>query len=210
MRLIPIGTLAGLVALAACAPDQITRSADDADARRVIVPACVEFGPPPALLTGWGAPVGTPPGTVLFVESGIPVSIHRFLLGGVWYYGGVRIENPPAPGVGVGQTARLNNAGLGFDFTGVGFPVSYVTFEWLDWGGDENLQVNGSGIYVGEFETAPAVLGGQPLTPAVAFSWVINQERGTMQIGPSPVGAPVNWVRIGGQELWIDRVCAHP
>ena len=198
-------------ALAACAaPDGITRSADDAEARLAPAPtpACVEFGPPPPFGATWGSGVGTPPGTVIFVESGIPVTIRQFLSGGVWFYGGTRIEFPPPPGVGVGQTARINNVNLDFDFTGLPFPVKTVTFEWLDIGGVENLRVDGSGVWVGELNAPPAALGGQPIVSVVTIALGGSNDQGKMQIGGA--GVPVKRVWVGGQELWIDRVCANP
>ena len=209
----PLRTLAfvsAAAALAACAaPDEITRSAADAEPRRVVSPVCVDFEPP--LFGAWGplAGGGTPPGTVIFVSNGVSVTIHRFWNGGAWTYGGAAIGGQPVFGVGSGATMHMNHANVGFDFTGLAFPVRFVTFDWHDLGGDENLVVNGSPLYFGEFELAPA-LGGEPLSSVVNFSWAPNQEVAQMTIGPSPAGVPVSRVVIGGQELWIDNVCAYP
>lgn len=164
---------------------------------------CVEFNVP-AFGTVYGAPVATPPGAVVFVENAVPVSVHWFLDGGGgWQYNLARIEFPPVA-FGVGQVARSNNINLGFSFGGVGFPVKTVTLEWLDLGGVENLSVNGSAIFVGELDTPPAVLGGAAVTSA----WVAvpGGQRGRLRIS----GAQIGRLMVGGQELWIDRVCAHP
>jgi hypothetical protein len=153
----------------------------------------------------FGSPVGTPIGAVVWTENGIPVSVQRFLqITGAWSYGSLRIEN--APGVftlAAGKTGHANNINVGFDFTGVGFPVKKVTFNWLNLGGTENLSVNGSPIWVGQLSAPPAFLGGA----AVGSVWgvVAGGKQGT-----TTLTGPITKILVGGQEEWLDNVCAYP
>src|SRR5215216_2637748 len=87
---------------------------------------------PPPLGALWGAPTATPPGTVVFVENGVQVSVNQFFNPGP-FYGFMRIEFPPVA-FGARQTARANNVNIGFDYSAVGFVVKAVRFEWLDLG----------------------------------------------------------------------------
>ncbi|HEX8695017.1 MAG TPA: hypothetical protein VF746_21580 [Longimicrobium sp.] len=190
------------LALAACAEDPAGLSPDDAQVRRVVVPACVEFGPPPALGTVYGAPVATPINAVVFVENGVRVSVHRFFTAGGAFYNLMRIENAFG-GFGAGQIARANNINIGFDYTGVGFAVNAVRLEWRDAGGVENLQVNASGTFIGELDTPPAALGGVGVSSS-SFA-IPGGDQGT-----TTLTGPVSRFRVGGQEFWIDRVCAFP
>lgn len=193
------------LAAAACAEAPTAAVAPDAEPRLAVGPACVEFGPPPALGTVYGSPVGTIPQTNVFAQSGINVFTDRFRLGGgMTAYGMMRIENAFG-GFGFGQIARANNINIGFDFSGVGFQVNTVKFEWRDQGGFENLIVNG-GAFIGELDTPPPGLGGVAIASA-SFAFP-GGDQGTTTL--TAVSAPVQWFQVGGQELWIDRVCAWP
>lgn len=166
--------------------------------------ACVDFGPPPAASTQYGSPVGHTPGTiVLTTPDGIRMSVQNFrwLSGGTFNSG--RIEMPPVP-FGAGQTLRSNNLNFEFDFTTLGFAVSRVKFEYLDLGGYENLDVNGQPvpIYAGEFAAAPSPIGGANV--AVTATTVPGGKRGTVTLTGN-----IQRIRIGGQELWLDNVCAE-
>ena len=195
-------------AVAACGPnDQPVTGATAAAPRPALAapaPVCVRFNVP-ALGALFGAPVGTPIGAVVFVENAIPVSVDRFLqVTGAWTYNWMRIEN--APGVftlAAGKTGHTNNINAGFDFTGVGFPVNKVTFHWLNLGGYENLSVNGSPIFVGQLSVPPPVLGGA----AVATAWapVAGGKQGT-----TTLTGPITKILVGGQEEWLDDICAYP
>lgn len=200
--------LAFAAAVAACGPnDQPVTGATTAAPRLAAAlpaPVCVRFNVP-ALGAVFGAPVGTPIGAVVFVENAIPVSAQRFLqVTGAWSYNSMRIEN--APGVfalAAGKTDHTNNINAGFDFTGVGFPVNKVTFHWLNLGGYENLSVNGSPIFVGQLSAPPAFLGGA----AVGTVWgaVVGGKQGT-----TTLTGPITKILVGGQEEWLDDICAYP
>ena len=198
-----------LVLAAACgeAPTEAI-SPDGAAPRAVVVPACVEFGPPPPIGASWGGPFGTIPLNTIFVENGVRVYTNRFFFpGGGTAYNVARIE-ASFGGFGSGpQIMRSNNINIGFDYATVGFVPTTVRFIWLDLGGFENLRVNGSAPFIGELDTPPAVLGGVNVA-SVSFA-VPGGDRGTTTL-TAPAGGAIKSFEVGGQEFWIDRVCAWP
>ena len=200
LSLAPLAALA----LAACADGPAaTLTPEGTEPRLAVVPACVEFGPPPPSGTIYGSTVGTPPGAVVFVENGVRVSVNKFFHpGGATSYFAARIEPAPA-GFGVGQVIRSNNINIGFDYSMVGFVPHLVRFEWRDLGGHENLIVNGAGPFIGELDTPPPAMGG--VSVASSSSLIPGGDQGTTWLQ----GA-VGKFQVGGQEFWIDRVCAWP
>lgn len=165
--------------------------------------ACVTFGPPPAFGTTY-APPAYGNGSLALTENGIPVRVYNFRLStGPFIFNKAYIDNAPFP-FGSGQSIRTNNINLQFDFTGLPFKVRRVKLAFLDLGGYENLSVNGSNLYVGELTAAPAVLNGvgvsvsaSPLPPPLGG-----------KTGSVVLTGNVQTLRIGGQEFWIDEVCA--
>lgn len=199
----PLAALA--LALAACAdgggPTGV--SADGAGPSAALVPACVEFNVPP-LGAVLGSPAGHVPGQGVFVENGIKVSVHKF----GWIGGGSafnRADIVPAPaGFGAGKVAWVNNINLGFDFSGLSFVPTTVKFEWRDLGGYENLRVNSSGLYIGELTAAPSPFGG--VNVAHAWGFIPGGKQGSTSLS----GGPVKGLIVGGQEFYLDNVCAYP
>ena len=105
-----------------------------------------------------------------------------------------------------GQSLWMTNINMLFDFRNIGFTVKRVKLNYLDLGGYENLAVNGSGIYRGQIAAAPAVIGfanvsvtSFPTPPPV------SGRTGTITI----TGPQITSFLIGGQEFWIDNVCAE-
>jgi hypothetical protein len=98
---------------------------------------------------------------------------------------------------------RTNNINLEFDFSGVGFTPSAVRFEFLDLGGFENISVNDSAIFAGELASAPNPIGGVDIS--VSTTPVAGDRKGVVIL----TGA-VQKLKVGGQEFWIDNVCARP
>ncbi|HET7464730.1 MAG TPA: hypothetical protein VFJ82_26040 [Longimicrobium sp.] len=202
-------TLLAAAALAACSPEQALtgpgRSPAAPDANHVGA-NCVNFGIPP-LGSTFGPP--TPPGTTVWVENGIPVSVNTFLQStGAWSYGVLTTELAPASfTLAAGKTGHTNNINTGYDFTGLGFAVTFVKFHARQIGGYDNLSVNGSPIFVGPLPTHPAALGGV----AIASAWVgiPGGVQGTVTLTGS-AATPITKLLVGGQELWLDTICAYP
>lgn len=184
---------------AACSEGTPTESAaPPAGPSAVAVPpvACVGFGPAPAAWTVWGVPAGHVPGSLVHTESSINVTTERFAtLPAGWTFDHARVEPAAAIGWGTANTVRLRNISLGFDFMAFGGWVpQHVRFRFRKLGGYENLAINGA-LYVGNITGAPPVLGGANVV--VGPGWV-------------DITGPVNSLLIGGQEFWIDDVCAAP
>jgi hypothetical protein len=169
-------------------------------------PVCVSFEPPAFVLgTTYGAPVGQVSGDLAFVSNGISGFVYKFnQVGGGTTFNRAFINVAPVS-FSPGQSLRTNNINLQFDFSGVGFRVKKVTLSYLDLGGYENLAVNGSSVYVGELTSAPATLGG--VSVGVTSTPVPPPTLGKM--GTVTLKGPVATLRIGGQEFWIDSVCAQ-
>jgi hypothetical protein len=177
------------IALAGCGPKKVV---------------CLDFEPPLALGTQYGAPVGQAPGDVAFTTNGVPVSVWDFVFtNGGGTFNLAQVDMAPVS-FGIGQSIRLNNMNMELDFSGVGFQVSEVTVEFLDLGGFENLSVNGnpSPPFAGEFSAAPNPIGGIGLV--VSTTPVTGGTQGTLTLT-----GQVNTLRIGGQEFWVDNVCAR-
>jgi len=165
---------------------------------------CVTFEPPLTLGSTYGAPAGHSSGDLAFVSNGIRAYVYNFnLLSSGTAFNRAFIDFAPVA-FSPGQSLRTNNINLLFDFSKLGFIVSKVTFSYLDLGGYENLAVNGSG-YVGELTSAPPALGGASVTVTnIAVPPPMSGKRGTVTLK-----GPVRSLLIGGQELWIDSVCAQ-
>lgn len=209
-------TLASLllaVTAAACS-DGATPIAPDAEPAKIAAaatPACVDFEPPLAAGTVWGASAGQAPLTLVHAENGIRVYTERFsLAGGGFAYRDARIGLPPFV-FSSGQAARTLHIDLIFDFTGIGFTPSFYTFDYYDPTGPaqyENLKVNGSPVFIGELNAPPASLAGVPISFAAGpFPAPPSGDWARVRLGPGPF---VSRLQVGGQDLWVDHVCAYP
>jgi hypothetical protein len=169
-------------------------------------PVCIRFEPPDFPFgTTYGRPVGDVSGDLVFTFNLIDAYVYdfnRLPAGTTFNY--AFITNAPIA-FSPGQSLRINNINLLFDFRNIGFNVRRVAFSYLDLGGYENLGVNGA-VYVGELKAAPPVLGGTNV--AVTSSPLPPPSSG--RTGSVVIQGPtINEVMIGGQELWIDTVCAQ-
>lgn len=163
---------------------------------------CVDFELPLTVGTQYGAPASHNPGDVVFTSNGIPVSVHDFnFTGGGGTFNVATIALAPVP-FGTGQSINTNNINLEFDFSTLGFVPKEVSFEFLDLGGFENISVNGSPIFTGELSSVPTPIGGVNIS--VSTTPVTGGKTGTVIL----TGA-VQKLRVGGQEFWIDNVCAR-
>jgi Concanavalin A-like lectin/glucanases superfamily len=160
---------------------------------------CLGFEAPLTVGTEYGAPAGQHSGDVMFTTNGIPVSVYDFnFAGGGGTFGLAKVDVAP---FGSGQSIRTNNINLEFDFGNIGFVPAAVKFEFLDLGGVENISVNSSPIFAGDISAVPGSLGGA--TVSVSTTPVTGGKEGLVTLA----GA-IQKLRIGGQEFWIDNVCA--
>lgn len=162
---------------------------------------CLDFEPPLVLGTTYGAPVGQSSGDLAFTSNGVPVRVFKWVSpNGNSYFNRADVVLPPVA-FAAGQSIQLNNINLGFDFTALPFKVSAATFRFLDLGGSENLRINGA-LYVGELTSAPSPLGG--VAVSVGWSAIPGGKVGTVRLAGT-----VKDLWVGGQELWIDQLCAY-
>jgi hypothetical protein len=94
-----------------------------------------------------------------------------------------------------GQSMWISNVNLSFDFSGLPFIVGKVTFDFEDLGGSENVSVNRSAIVEGEL--ASGEFSGATLT-------VVRGQT----TGEATIEGTVREFLIGGQEFFLDNVCA--
>ena len=168
-------------------------------------PACVTFEPPLLVGTLFGAPVGQSSGDLIFTSSGIGAHVYNFkLLPAGTAFNRAYIDVAPVA-FSPGQSIRTNNINLLFDLSGLPFPVKKVTLSYLDLGGYENLAVNGGAIYAGDLKSAPPVLSGV----GVAVTGTPLPPPRSGRYGTVTFTGALQSVLIGGQELWIDSVCAQ-
>jgi hypothetical protein len=175
-----------------------------ASAPALAASACVTFQPPLVLGTVFGTPAGQMPGTVIFTSNGIRVSAEKFFTApGSSFFNLARIEVPPVA-FASGPSMRHNNINLRFRFQRLPFVSRNVTLSYLDLGGIENLGVNGSVPFIGDIASAPVLLGATSVS--VTRAPVQGGKRGVVTLK----GPAIRDLTIGGQELWIDTVCARP
>jgi hypothetical protein len=144
-------------------------------------------------------------GSTIFVENNIRASVHTFNDGVTTFYGVARVDFPPPQPFGAGPVGLARGISYGFDFTLLTFVPQTVTFEWLDQGNGpiENLRVNGSPLFIGQLHAPPPAMGG--VAVAAASVAVPNGRQGQVKLS-----GPVQRILVGGQLLWVDRVCAYP
>jgi hypothetical protein len=179
--------------------------ANNTEQRPLAGPAytCIDFNGIAA-----GTRYGTPnhaPGAVVFTQGAVRATVENFRYigpGGTFNFADIRAA---LAGFGSGNVLHFNNINLDFDFTAVTPAVGQVVLKFGDYGGFENLAINGapSPIYAGELVAAPSPLGGAIVaSTATAFA---NGKRGALAV--IALGGSIGHLRIGGQELFIDDLC---
>jgi hypothetical protein len=96
-----------------------------------------------------------------------------------------------------GQDIQTNNILLNFDFGGA---VPGATINFGEYGGNLNLEINGDFRNFNNFQDVNgAVIGGTSVTVPAGG---LGNDTGLLR-----VDGPINSIKVGGQELWIDHVC---
>ncbi|RLD57597.1 MAG: hypothetical protein DRI97_05005 [Bacteroidetes bacterium] len=135
-------------------------------------------------------------GEVIFTQSDIPVSVEYFeWTGGGGMFGTANVMDGTSV-FGTMNSMWTNNINLGFDFTGIGYVPNRVSFDYADFGGNENISVNGEPIFAGELDMAPMPPG---------ISMVITNMGTYMK---ATLYGPVTKLIVGGQEFQLDNICA--
>ena len=138
---------------------------------------CVDFEPPIAVGTEYGAPAGQSSGTVVITTNGIAVSVVDFEIGGNTFFNLASVDTAP-PALGTGQVLRVNNISLDVDLSALPFTAREVRLDYLDLGGTENLAVNGAAVFVGDLASAPPTWEASPSRSPPARSPAAPWHRG--------------------------------
>ena len=147
------------------------------------------------------------PGVNIFSEKGIDVSITDFVDGsGAADFDWAEIE--AAAHFGSGNVAKLADVTLVFDFSNLANPPDSVRMQFLDRGGrasTEYVEANGANPFIGVMRQLTA-----PHTVAPGVTAHVTRLRGpsTARTGTLVLNGPVSSLRIGGDELSLDHVCA--
>jgi hypothetical protein len=155
--------------------------------------SCVDFE---SLSLGsmYGSGINSP-GDVIFYENNIAVQVDSFFyVGGGGTFGFAEVMN--TSGIGSGHAMREGNINLTFDFTEIGMFSEMVTFDFADFGGHENIAINGSAVYTGELSSASI--------PGFSINVSMSGD-----VGQCVIMGNIETLMVGGQEFFIDNVCAY-
>jgi hypothetical protein len=162
---------------------------------------CVKFNTVPTG-TEWGTPAGHSSGDVVHTEKGIKVSVQDFY----WSATQTTFRKTKADTSFMSSSEKAintNNINLEFDFTDLFFSPDKVVVIFRDTGGIENISVNGSSVLIGELASGST----SGVTWTVADSPEPNNPHN--RVGTLTIDGDVEKLKIGGQEFWIDSVCAE-
>jgi hypothetical protein len=167
--------------------------------------ACVEFEQPLIIGTRFGPAQGHNPGDVIFTENGITVTLEKFLqVNGGTGFNEAYVDGVLVPG-GATQSLRTNNIAVRFDFTGLGYQANGASFYYLDFGGSEHLAAN---------DDVPLADGIDAMSGMMTGGTTVSVSPGPSGTSSTPgmaaLKGPIKSLSVGGQEFWIDRVCAEP
>lgn len=135
-----------------------------------------------------------------FTSSNIDVKVEQFQWGnGNWTSQGYVEGDATNYAMGTGNAIRCNNANLNFQFS---YPVNKIHLKFADLGGNSNISVNGDFRNIARIQ----LLNGQVIGSATVSVSAVQQ--GNNWIGSMDVVGNITSFSIGGQELWLDDVCA--
>jgi hypothetical protein len=134
-----------------------------------------------------------------FVDQGVTVSVERFQGSNTtWTTSGHSRIDPAAQAGGSGHALNANNVNVRFGFGRIGG----IRAKFGEYGGNVNLYVNADFRNVSNL----ADLNGQTVGGAL-----VTVTGGTgNNLGTLTLGGIIEGFAIGGQELWLDDICATP
>ncbi len=167
--------------------------------------ACVQFEQPLIVGTQFGAASGQNPGDVVFTENGITVTVDKFLqVNGNTAFNEAQVDNLLVPGAAT-QSLRLNNIAVRFDMTALGYVPQGATVYYVDYGGSEHLSINDDAPIADDLAAmSGATNGGATVTVTPGAGGPGNVS------GAVKIAGAMKSLALGGQEFWIDAVCAEP
>lgn len=132
-----------------------------------------------------------------FTDSGVKIDLRPFVWAdGTNYTSGEAVISNGGQAGGSGQEVTVKNISLSFDF---GASLTGLSFLFGEYGGNLNIEINGDFRNFANFHDIDgAVIGGVN----VAVLHGMGNDKGSVHL----MGM-VNSFAVGGQELYIDRVC---
>lgn len=154
---------------------------------------------------GGGPPKFNNPADWIFTEDNIPVSLHEFfpVSNNVGYvFNQCYIESATNLGFGSGQVMVTDSISLVFDFTRCGERRNWVKLRFADFGGIQNLEINGYQFYISGLDDA---IG----NPAPGITLYISRDLPTTSFSKATVHilGNVGHLVIGGEKLALDDIC---
>lgn len=144
--------------------------------------------------------------TAPFVADGVNINVLPFFFtvshpcAGGTTFGFAQVDpSGLVPGGSPPHELEVNNVRLGFvmaDFFG-GAPVKKLTMKYSELGGTVDIQINGDCYVLNNFTDLPPGIYAGVKYNATPHKITLKRK-----------GAAINNLQIGGQELWIDDVCA--
>ena len=155
----------------------------------------------------FGARSGDEPGSVAFTQGDVKVTLEPFQYfdGSTDFWNATVYETLFSDfELADGKSLFVSNINLKFDFTALEKPVRKICMAYFDGGGEENISVNGSPIFVlNHFGEAP-----QEIAPGVTLT--IEPPVGNNQFlstGMICLEGDIKTLLIGGQEFGLDNIC---
>jgi len=149
--------------------------------------------------TLFGAAAGDSPFDVVYSQNGIDMAVDSFSLGSFSGFFDAKVGGPYATAFAT-PALELDNITVVFTLSSVGFPVSELTFDYVEYGGAVNIAVNGHAVL--ELDTIT------DLPQLVAPGVIGAVGSGTVMLS-APVGG-ISSLRVGGQELVVDNLTVIP
>ena len=144
-------------------------------------------------------------GTVFHVgdtitTSGTNIAVEQFQYGGgTWTSNGsARVDTQQYSG-GSGKDLNARNVNLHFMFD---YPLDKITLKFGELGGNNNIKVND------DFRNVQNLISLNGNTVGGAHVAVTATQQGNNWYGDMVIKGDINNFVIGGQELWLDDVCA--
>jgi hypothetical protein len=175
--------------------------------------ATIDFEPPAFPLgTAYGTPAGHVPGNVVFNVCDVETSVQNFHLGAFVGFNFAEIAGHPGPptsffpaAVNSSQVLQINNINIFFDFRSMPQTVTSIRFDYVDVGGEENFDLNMTGLQeITKLSVLAPVPGFTINVTETPFGGGSNIW-GRVSI-TADAGNKIETLLIGGQEFAIDNL----
>lgn len=156
----------------------------------------------------FGRSSSSEPGDVLFEQEGVKLGVDTYTTvnGESEFFNITVLDDPFALHQSEDNRGLfVSNINIALDFSDASREVTRVAFDFQDGGGEENISVNGQPIQVVErFSELP-----QEIAPGVKLTLRLDSTDLISESGTLVLEGTVQTLVIGGQELFIDNVCAR-